>query len=283
MRTKKKWTRKRNKGESFFFLKKKLRQRWLFLKKKRSKPRDQNKESKKLGKDTHLKKTILTRRCSQKVCKQQKKNKRERKDRQTKKYSKKEQENTKGVTSFYKQVPKINWRRGSGKKKSSEKKSKARGDQEKKSWNKKSFEKGHETKQREENTIITKRNKERKKKRKTLSKKRREINESKKTRRNKKRNETVYCNGWPAADFRVIATTEQTTIRERWEKRRKPGGAKDFFREKHEVISNKKCKKDKIVHKNGVWKFALFLKSKKMRIQRRDLNEQRAQTKIFWP
>ena len=36
----------------------------------------------------------------------------------------------------------------------------------------------------------------------------------------KKRNETAWCNGWPAADVRVIATIEQTTINERWEKKR---------------------------------------------------------------
>ena len=59
----------------------------------------------------------------------------------------------------------------------------------------------------------------------------------------------------------------------------KLGGAKNFLREKHEVFSNKNCKKD-FLKKWSVEICSVF-EIKEMRIQRRDLNEERAQTKIF--
>ena len=37
----------------------------------------------------------------------------------------------------------------------------------------------------------------------------------------KKWHGTAWCNGWPAADVRVLATTEQTTIHERSQKKGK--------------------------------------------------------------
>ena len=109
---------------------------------------------------------------------------------------------------------------------------------------------------------LQKRNKERKKKEKNIVEKKEE--KSMKARRNKKRNETVCCNGWPAADVRVIATTERTTVNERWEKGGKPGGANYFLREKHEVFSNKNCKKEKTIQKQNrsVQVFVLFFESK---------------------
>ena len=62
----------------------------------------------------------------------------------------------------------------------------------------------------------------------------------------------------------------------------KPGGANYFFKREARGFFQQKLQKGKTIQKqNGVWVFVLFLKSKKMRIQRRDLNKQRAQTKIF--
>ena len=147
--------------------------------------------------------------------------------------------------------------------KGSEKKSKARGDQEKKSWNKKSLEKGHETKQREENTIFTKKEQRTQKKTKnTVEKKKR--NQWKQE--NKKKQEKE----WDGLLQRMTrgrcpCHCDHRTNNCQWKMRKesKPGGAKYFLREKHEVFSNKNCTKGNFFKKNGVWKFVLFLKSKK--------------------
>ena len=55
----------------------------------------------------------------------------------------------------------------------------------------------------------------------------------------------------------------------------------NIFKREARGFFQQKLQKRNFSKKNGVWKFVLFLKSKKMRIQRRDLNKQRAQTRIF--
>ena len=141
MEIKKKWTRKRNKRR------KELRQRWLFLKKG-----IKTKGSKQGVEKTRKRHTLKRRRFWQDdVHKKYVNNKKKRTNgrEKTAKHRKrnKEQEKTKGVTSFYKGVQNISWRRGSLKKGGFREEQKSKRTS-KKSWNKNSFEKGGKKKVR---------------------------------------------------------------------------------------------------------------------------------------